>query len=155
MPNDIKRRLLSKPENEQIEELKELYKMQFDKYPPERQQYVLKDLAYKDYEYDVYNLAKYLTNGNQGKSVNFNEPLIRKPSSSIETSILNVEPQVEESDVKEENSNNDNNDNNNDSNNNDNSNNDSSKKVSFAMSDTSSSDSNSNSSSSTTRKITL
>jgi len=148
MPNEIKRRLLSEPENEQIEQLKELYKMQFDKYPPERQQYVLKDLAYKDYEYDVYNLAKYLTNGNQGKSVNFNEPLIRKPLSSIgkkEVSILNVEPPVEESDVKEENSN-DNNNNNNDSNNNDSS----SKKVSFDTPNT-----DSNSSSSTTRKITL
>ena len=154
MPNDTKRRLLSKPENEQIEELKELYKMQFDKYPPERQQYVLKDLAYKDYEYDVYNLAKYLTNGIRGKGLNFDEPLIKKPLSSIgekKVSILNVEPQVEESDVKEENNNNDSN---NDSSNNDSSNNDSSKKVSFAMSDTSSSDSNSNSSS-TTRKITL
>ena len=153
MPNDIKRRLLSKPENEQIEELKELYKMQFDKYPPERQQYVLKDLAYKDYEYDVYNLAKYLTNGNQGKSVNFNEPLIRKPLSSIgekEANILNVEPPVEESDVKEENSN----DNNNNNDNNDDSNS-SSKKVSFDTSDTDSNSNSNSNSSSTTRKITL
>jgi hypothetical protein len=129
--------------------------MQFDKYPPERQQYVLKDLAYKNYEYDVYNLAKYLTNGVQEKSVNFNEPLIKKPLSNIvekEVSILNVEPQIEESDGKEENSNNNSNNDNSNNDNNDNNDN-SSKKVSF---DTSSSDTNSNSnSSSTTKKITL
>jgi DNA-directed RNA polymerase II subunit RPB2 len=147
MPNEIKRRLLSRPENEQIEELKELYKIQFDNYPAKRQEFVLKELAYRNYEYDVYNLADYLTSGSKGKSSSleeeviteemFDKPLIKKPAVE-ETTILEVEPKVV--DTSEEN-NNSNNSNNNDS-----------KKVSFGSSSTPES---SESSSDTTRKITL
>jgi hypothetical protein len=155
MPNEIKRRLLSKPENEQIDELKGLYKIQFDNYPSKRQEFVLKELAYKNYEYDTYNLAEYLTNGNKGKGRNsepnsleeeviteeiFDKPLIKKPAIE-ETSILEVEPKV----VNESEENSNNNDNN--------SNNNNAKKVSFDTSSTN--ESSNNDSSNTTRKITL
>ena len=147
MPNEIKRRLLSKPENEQIDELKELYKIQFDNYPPQRQEFVLKELAYRNYEYDVYNLAEYLTNGSKGKSRSeeeivteeiFDKPLIKRPSIE-ESTILDVEPEVVN--ASEENNNG----------NNDNSNNSAAKTVSFGSSSTPDSSESSN----TTRKITL
>jgi hypothetical protein len=144
MPKDDKLQLLSKPENEQIDELKELYKKEFETYPSQKQEYVLNKLAYKNYEYDVYNLANYLTNGNKGKGIEgnnekefivseeiFDKPLIKKPAIE-ETSILEVEPEPEVVNSSEEN----------------NSDNTEGKTVSF---DTGSS----NESSSETRKITL
>ena len=145
MPNEIKRRLLSRPEYEQIEELKQIYKREFDNYPVEKQEFVLKKLAYRNYEYDVYNLADYLKSENKGKTSSlpeevvteemFDKPLIKKPAVE-ESTILEVEPEV---DNKSEETNSDNN-------------NSDAKKVSFGSSSTPES---SESSSDTTRKITL
>ena len=158
MSKEEKLALFSKSKNEQINELKRLYKIQFLNMKIEEQEGILNKLKYNNSQYDVDNIAAYLTSNNQGTNnqgtnnqgkgmedlIN-TTPLIKKPISLEPTnsseSILNVEsvPIVSDS----------NNESNSDSNNESNS---ESKKVSF---DTSSSDTNNSENSSLTKKIIL
>ena len=60
MSKQDKIRLLKKSEEDQIDELKELYKEDFMKQPIETQQDILKQLTYNNSQYDQYKLAEYL-----------------------------------------------------------------------------------------------
>jgi len=156
MTTEEKRELLSKPRNEQVDILMKLYKKKFNSYTSAQQECVLSKVRYNNFEYDIYGLLDYLTNGNNDDSSSsevimpqevimspevtmseevFDKPLIKKPTTEV-SSILNVEPEVvevvEEKEEKTE---------------------DGSKKVSFDLN--SSSSDNTSSSSSTTKKITL
>ncbi len=57
MSKQDKIRLLQKSEEDQIEELKELYKAEFIKLPIESQRDILKNLTYNNSQYDQYKLA--------------------------------------------------------------------------------------------------
>jgi hypothetical protein len=153
MSKEEKLALFSKSKNEQINELKRLYKIQFLNMKIEEQEGILNKLKYNNSQYDVDNIATYLTSNNQGTNnqgrgmedlIN-TTPLIKKPISLEPTnsseSILNVEsvPVVSDS--------------NNESNPESSSESKSeSKQVSF---DTSSSETNNSENSSLTKKIIL
>jgi hypothetical protein len=153
--------LVNKSIEEQIEELKRLYKIEFIKKPVEQQEAIIKKLTYDNSKYDVDRLAEYLTNSNNNNNneetesnINLeeellNRPLIKKDTSTnssevisnLETNILNVEPeiQLEESKKESDGANNSESESGN-------------KKVSFSEVDTSSSDS---SNTNTTKTIKL
>jgi DNA-directed RNA polymerase II subunit RPB2 len=153
--------LVNKSIEEQVEELKRLYKIEFLKKPVEQQDAIIKKLTYNNSKYDVDRLAEYLTNSNNNSTeegefkINLEEellntPLIKKDSSSnssevvsnLETNILNVEPEIQPEEPKKES----------DGANNSEGESDNSKKVSFSEVDTSSSDS---SNTNTTKTIKL
>jgi DNA-directed RNA polymerase II subunit RPB2 len=154
MTKEDKLQLLMKSEDEQLEELKRLYKIEFLSKSMAEQEGILRKLTYNNSQYDVDRLAEYLR-PNSGKGLEndseviteemFDVPLIKKPESlesiNKSESILNVEPPVEviENDTK-----------NNSNSNNLDSNSDSSKKVSF---DSSSSETNNSEDSSLNKKI--
>jgi hypothetical protein len=154
MTKEDKLQLLMKSEDEQLEELKRLYKIEFLSKSMAEQEGILRKLTYNNSQYDVDRLAEYLR-PNSGKGLEndseviteemFDFPLIKKPESlesiNKSESILNVEPPVEviENDTK-----------NNSNSNNLDSNSDSSKKVSF---DSSSSETNNSEDSSLNKKI--
>ena len=153
MSKEEKLALFSKSKNEQINELKRLYKIQFLNMKIEEQEGILNKLKYNNSQYDVDNIVAYLTSNNQGTNNQGEKmedlinttPLIKKPISlepaNSSESILNVEsvPIVSDS----------NNESNSDSNNESNS---ESKQVSF---DTSSSETNNSENSNLTKKIIL
>ena len=154
MTKEDKLQLLMKSEEEQLEELKRLYKIEFFSKSMAEQEGILRKLTYNNSQYDVDRLAEYLR-PSRGKGLDndseviteemFDVPLIKKPESlesiNKSESILNVEPPVE---VIENDNKNDSNSNNLDSNS------DSSKKVSF---DSSSSETNNSEDSSLNKKI--
>ena len=147
MTTEERRQLMSKPRDEQVSILMKMYKKKFNTYNSKIQEGILSKLRYNNYEYDIYGLLDYLTNGINEDSTEesipqqviteaiFDKPLIKKPTIE-ETSILEVEPEPEvvvEDSGKEENNSGD------------------AKKVSFDVSSTPESSDSSN----TTRKITL
>jgi DNA-directed RNA polymerase II subunit RPB2 len=154
--------LVNKSIEDQIEELKRLYKIEFLKRPIEQQEAIIKKLTYDNSKYDVDRLAEYLTNNNNNNNTEetesninleeelLNRPLIKKDSSTnssevvsnLETNILNVEPEIQPDEPKKES----------DGANLSENESDNTKKVSFSEVDTSSSDS---SNTNTTKTIKL
>ena len=60
MSKQDKLRLLKKSENDQIDELKQLYKTQFIQLPIESQRGIFKKLTYNNSQYDTYKLGEFL-----------------------------------------------------------------------------------------------
>jgi hypothetical protein len=56
---------IKKPESEQINELKRLYKIEFLNRPKEEKEGILRKLTYNNSQYDVNNIAEYLTKNNE------------------------------------------------------------------------------------------
>jgi len=60
MSKEEKKRLLQKSEEDQINELKELYRIEFIKLPTDHQKGILKKLTYANSKYDTYKMAEML-----------------------------------------------------------------------------------------------
>ena len=58
MSKEDKKNLLKKSEEEQINELKELYRIEFNARPSSQQEGILKKLAYDNSKYDTYGIAE-------------------------------------------------------------------------------------------------
>ena len=60
MSKEEKKRFLKKTEEQQISELKELYRIEFINMPVEHQEGIMKKLTYANSKYDTYKMAEML-----------------------------------------------------------------------------------------------
>jgi DNA-directed RNA polymerase II subunit RPB2 len=99
--------LLNKDPEDQIEDLKKIFKAEFDKRPLDQQQGILKKLTYDNSKYDVDKLAEYLTNSSKNEDKDISELietkiLIKKPETDIKSVEDILKPESEENKEKGE-----------------------------------------------------
>jgi DNA-directed RNA polymerase II subunit RPB2 len=89
---------IKKPENEQINELKRLYKIEFLKRPNEEKEGILRKLTYNNSQYDVNNIAEYLTKNDEAGKKGIEDLLkttnlikINREKESLPEDILKIE----------------------------------------------------------------